>query len=123
MDYNKFVDKYFDENDETGFNDVLFERQKHLASLRERLKKYYLTDEEIDKLFEIIINAEMKMEEIKRGFKNQNYTPEDLQKFEKKILDVQNKMKEDFDKALSKKLKEKYEKAKKILKEQEKENN
>ena len=43
MDYNKFVDKYFDENDETGFNDVLFERQKHLAALRERLKKYYLT--------------------------------------------------------------------------------
>ena len=123
MDYNKFVDKYFDENDETGFNDVLFERQKHLASLRERLKKYYLTDEEIDKLFEIIINAEMKMEEIKRGFKNQNYTPEDLQKFEQKILDTQNKMKEDFDKALSKKLKEKYEKAKKILKEQEKKNN
>ena len=120
MDYNKFVEKYFDENDETGFNDVLFERQKHLASLRERLKKYYLTDDEIDKLFEIIINAEIKMEEVKRGFKTKNYTPEDLSKFEQKILDIQNKMKEDFDKALNKTLKAKYERAKKILKEQEK---
>jgi len=116
MDYNKFVDKYFDENDESGFNEVLFERQKHLAALRERLKKYYLTDEEIDKLFEIIINAEMKMEEIKRGFKLKEYTKEDLEKFEKKLIEVQNNMKEDFDKALNKKLKEKYERAKKILK-------
>ena len=117
MDYNKFVDKYFDENDDSGFNDVLFERQKHLASLRERLKKYYLHDDEIDKLFEIIINAEIKMEEVKRNFKTKDYTPEDLEKFEKKLIDIQNKMKEDFDKALNKTLKAKYENAKKILKE------
>ena len=119
MDYNKFVEKYFDENDETGFNDVLFERQKHLAALRERLKKYYLTDEEIDKLFEIIINAEMKIEEVKRSFKTKDYTEEDLDKFQQKLLDIQNKMKEDFDKKLNATLKAKYERAKKILKERE----
>ena len=119
MDYNKFVDKYFDENDESGFNDVLFERQKRLSALRERLKKYYLHDDEIDKLFEIIINAEMKMEEVKRSFKTKDYNEQDLEKFEKKITDIQNKMKEDFDDALAKTLKAKYENAKKILKERE----
>ena len=117
MDYNKFVEKYFDDNDESGFNDVLFERQKRLAALRERLKKYYLHDDEIDKLFEIIMNSEIKMEEVKRSFKTKNYTPEDLAKFEQKLLDIQNKMKEDFDKALNATLKAKYENAKKILKE------
>ena len=117
MDYNKFVDKYFDENDNTGFNEMLFERQKHLAALRERLKKYYLTEEEIDKLFEIIVQAEIKMEEIKRGFKTKDCTEEDLKKFSTKLIDVQNKMKADFDEALTKTLKAKYENAKKILKE------
>ena len=120
MDYNNILDKYIDENDESGLNDVLFERQKHLAALRERLKKYYLTDEEIDKLFETIVNAEIKMEEIKRSFKTKDYTPEDLSKFEQKLLDIQNKMKEDFEKNLNKTLKAKYERAKKILKEREK---
>lgn len=119
MENDKFVEKYFDSNDDTGFNQVLFERQKKLEAIRERLKRYELTEFEINKLFDIIIDAEIKMEEIKRGFKAKNCNTNDLDNFYDKLIEIQNKMKNDFDSKLIAILKNKYEKAKKILKEQE----
>lgn len=115
MQFNKFIEKYFDPDDtQSGFNELVFERQARLKKLRERLKKYYLTEEELDKLFVIIENAEIEIEKIKRGFKKKNYTADDLDKFQDRIIAVQEKMKVDFEKKLTKMLKEKYEKAKKI---------
>lgn len=122
MEFNKFLEKFFDENDDSGFNEVVFARQAKFKQIRERLKGYYLTDEEIEKLFEIITNAEIDMENIKRKFNADNYTKEDLIEFEKKLIDIQNKMKEDFDKLLMKMIKDKYEKAKKIKAEMDKKN-
>lgn len=122
MEFNKFLEKFFDENDDSGFNEVVFARQAKFKQIRERLKGYYLTDNEIEKLFEIITNAEIDMENIKRKFNANEYTKEDLVEFEKKLIDVQNKMKEDFDKLLMKMIKEKYEKAKKIKAEMDKKN-
>lgn len=122
MEFNKFLEKFFDENDDSGFNEVVFARQAKFKQIRERLKGYYLTDEEIEKLFEIITNAEIDMENIKRKFNSKEYTREDLVEFEKKLIDIQNKMKEDFDKLLMKMIKDKYEKAKKIKAEMDKKN-
>lgn len=122
MEFNKFLEKFFDENDNSGFNEVVFARQAKFKQIRERLKGYYLTDEEIEKLFEIITNAEIDMENIKRKFNANEYTKEDLVEFEKKLIEVQNKMKEDFDKLLMKMIKDKYEKAKKIKAEMDKKN-
>lgn len=122
MDFDKFAEKYFDENDNTGFNDMLLQRQFKLKSLKERLKKYRLSAAEIDKLFEIIIKAEMEMEKVKRSFNSKKYTEKDLDNLYDKLVAIQNKMKEDFEKSLNKLLKEKYEKAKKILEEREKKN-
>ncbi len=122
MEFNKFLERFFDENDDSGFNEVVFARQAKFKQIRERLKGYYLTDNEIEKLFEIITNAEIDMENIKRKFNANEYTKEDLVEFEKKLIDVQNKMKEDFDKLLMKMIKEKYEKAKKIKAEMDKKN-
>ena len=45
---------------------------------------------------------------------------EELTKFRKKLFDIQDKMKEKFEKELSKLLKHKYEKAKKMVEEQKK---
>ena len=73
MEYDKFIDKYLDPNDESGFQEVVFARQAKLKSLRQRLQKYYLSDEEINKLFEIIINAEIEMEKVKRSFNSKKY--------------------------------------------------
>lgn len=122
MELNKFLEKYFDPNDDSGFNEMIFERQAKIKSLRERLKKYYLTEEELDNLFKIIEKAEMDIEKVKRGFKTQNYTQLDLLKFQKKIVKLQEKMKADFEAKLSKTIKEKYEKAKKIKAEMDKQN-
>ena len=122
MEFNKFIEKFFDENDNSGFNEIVFARQAKFKQIRERLKNYYLTEKEIDKVFEIITQAEIDIENIKRKFNAKKYTEEDLNKFEKKILDRQTKMKEDFDKAVGKIIKEKYEKAKKIKAEMDKKN-
>lgn len=122
MEYDKFLEKYFDPNDNTGFKEVVFARQAKFKQIRQRLEGYYLTDEEIDKLFEIIIKAEMDMESVKRRFNAKNYTEQDLNNFSKKLIDIQNKMKEDFDKKLQKMLKEKYEAAKKIKEEMNRKN-
>lgn len=122
MEFNKFIEKFFDENDNSGFNEVVYARQAKFKQIRERLKGYYLTDKEIEKLFEIITKAEIDMENIKRKFNAKKYTEDDLKKFQQKLIDIQNKMKEDFDKLLMKMIKEKYEKAKKIKAEMDKKN-
>ena len=51
----KGFEKFFKEEDDMGFNEVIYKRQQKLEALRERLKKYYLSEKEIDKLFEIIV--------------------------------------------------------------------
>ena len=110
-----FSNKYYDSNDESGLNQVIKQRQQKLSSLRERLQKYYLEDDEIDKLFKIIIDAEIKMEKIKASTDFKKATSKDLLAFQKRLIDIQNKMKEEFDSKLNKTLKTKFEKAKKYL--------
>ncbi len=122
MEYDKFLEKYFDADDNSGFKEVIYARQAKLKQIRQRLQGYYLTDQEIDKLFEIIVKAEMDMEHVKRKFNAKKYTEKDLTDFSNKLIDIQNKMKEDFDKKLNKMLKDKYEKAKKIKAEIDKNN-
>jgi len=122
MEYDKFLEKYFDAEDTSGFKEVIYARQAKLKQIRQRLQGYYLTDKEIDKLFEIIVKAEMDMENIKRKFNAKKYTEKDLNDLSTKLIDIQNKMKEDFDKKLNKMLKDKYEKAKKIKAEMDKKN-
>ena len=122
MELNKFIEKYFDPEKDDGFQEVVFKREAKKKRLRERLKEYRLTDAEIDKLFEIIVSAEMDMEKVKRKYKGEDYSVEELSKFRKKLFDIQNKMKEKFETELGKLLKAKYEAAKKILEEQKKQN-
>ena len=122
MEFNKFIEKFFDENDDSGFNEVVFARQAKFKQIKERLKGYYLTDKEIDKVFEIITQAEIDIENIKRKFNSKKYTEEDLKNFSKKLIDRQNKMKADFDKKLGEIIKAKYEKAKKIKAEMDRKN-
>jgi len=122
MEFNKFIEKYFDPEKDDGLQEVIFQREANKKKLRNRLKEYYLTDAEIDKLFEIIVNAEMDMEKVKRKYTGDKYTAEELTKFRKKLFDIQDKMKEKFEKELSKLLKHKYEKAKKMVEEQKKKN-
>lgn len=122
MDYDKFIEKYFDPDDDSGFNEIVFKRQEKLKALKVRLKKYYLTDREIDDLFQIIIKAEIDMEQVKRKFNSRKYTEMDLIKFQNKLIDIQKKMKQDFDEKLNKTIKTKYEKAKKTMDELNKKN-
>lgn len=122
MEFNKFIEKYFDPNDDSGFTEILFERQAKIKKLRERVKKYHLTDEELNDLFKIIEKAEMDIEKIKRSFKTKGYTEDELMKFQERIVKVQEKMRDDFENKLSKLVKEKYERAKKIYEEMKKQN-
>ncbi len=122
MEYDKFIEKYFDPDDDSGFNELVFKRQEKLKALKIRLKKYYLTDNEIDDLFQIIIKAEIEMEQVKRKFNARKYTEMDLVKFQNKLIDIQKKMKKDFDEKLNKTIKTKYEKAKKTMEELNKKN-
>ena len=117
MEFNKLIEKYFDADDDSGFTQMIFDRQAKKKALKERVKKYLLTDEEVDKLFQIIEKAEMDIEKIKRSFKKKNYTEDDLVAFQDKIVLIQRKMQEDFEKKLLETIKHKYETAKKILEE------
>lgn len=122
MDFDKFIEKYFDPDDDSGFNEILFQRQSQHKAIEKRLKGYYLSEKEIDKLMEIIIKAEMEMENIKRKFNAKKYTEKELFKLRKNLLEIQVKMKKDFDESLNKILKKKYEEAKKIKEELDKKN-
>ena len=122
MDFNKFIEKYFDPNDDTGFNEIIFEREARHKAIKERLKKYYLSEKEINSAFEIIINAEMEIEKEKRKFNKKNYNQQDLFKLQKKLFEIQVKMKKDFDEKVNSLLKKKYEQAKKIKEELDKKN-
>lgn len=116
MEYNSFVDKFFDPEDKQGFNKVIFERQNKLKALKERLKQYYLNDNELDILFKIIERAEFDMEKVKKKFPK-NYETTDMMRLQKDLVMIQKKMKEDFEKKLSEMLKAKYDRAKKIKEE------
>ncbi len=122
MDFNKFIEKYFDPNDDTGFNEIIFEREARHKAIKERLKKYYLSEKEINSAFEIIINAEIEIEKEKRKFNKKNYNQQDLFKLQKKLFEIQVKMKKDFDEKVNSLLKKKYEQAKKIKEELDKKN-
>ena len=123
MEYNNFIDKYFDPDDKMGFNKVIFERQAKLNALRERLKQYYLSDSELDNLFKIIEQAEMEMEKVKSKFNGKNYETTDMMKLQKDLVLIQKKMKTDFEKKLNDINKTKYEKAKKIKEEMDRKQN
>ncbi|MBR1617836.1 hypothetical protein IJ670_06760 [bacterium] len=125
MDFNdKFVEKFYDPDKDNGLSTVILERQAKLDVLRKNLiEKYYLEDDEIDKLFKIIIDAEIKIEKIKQTTDFSKATNKDLIDFQQKLIDIQDKMKQDYDKKLEQIVKTKFENAKKYLKEKEKRQN
>ena len=122
MTYDKFIEKFFDPENDDGFNEVVFQRNEKKKALRERLKKYKLDDKELDDLFKIIVDAEIVMEKIKRKYKGDDYTVAELNKFKKQMKDVQEKMQKDFEKKLADTLQKKFEKAKKFMEEYNKKN-
>lgn len=122
MTYDKFIEKFFDPENDDGFNEVVFQRNEKKKALRERLKKYKLDDKELDDLFKIIVDAEIVMEKIKRKYKGDDYTVAELNKFKKQMTDVQEKMQKDFEKKLADTLQKKFEKAKKFMEEYNKKN-
>ena len=119
---DKFIEKYFDPDNEDGFNEVIFQRNEKKIGLKKRLKKYKLDEKEIDDLFKIIVNAEFEMEKIKRSYKGDDYTIEQLNKFKERMTTVQEKMQKDFEKKLAETLKRKFEKAKQMVDEYNKKN-
>ena len=122
MEINKFIEKFYDPENDDGLTGIIFKREAKKNQIRTRLKEYRLSDEEIEQAIDIIVKAEIEMEKVKRKYKGDDYSVEELSKFRKKLLEIQEKMHKDFDTKVSKLLKAKYEKAKKILAEQEKKN-
>ncbi len=118
MEFDDIYSEFREENEQEydfGYDEVLKERKKHKDALRQRLYKYYLKDDEIDELFKIIEKAENKMDKIKNNINYEKTEAGDIIRMSEKLKDVQNKMKEEFEKELSKTLKRKFENAKKIL--------
>ncbi len=118
MGTNKLFNRYFDaaKSGEDGFIKVLKKRAEMKHSLKKRLSRYYLTDNEIDTLFEIIENAELDIEKIKRDKKySKDYTLENLEHMKERITKAQEKMRDDFNKKLRDMVKKKIDKAKKSI--------
>ncbi len=116
MSNEEFIERFYNPDDpnQESFNEIVYERQIHKNALRQRIKKYYLSDDEIDNLFKIIDSAEIEIEKIKR---NQDYTKcsrEDLVKISKKIASIQEKMRADFESKLKIAVKKKAELIQKI---------
>lgn len=122
MSYDKFIEKFFDPDNDDGFNEVVFQRNEKKKALRERLKKYRLDEKELDDLFKIIVDAEIAMEKVKRKYKGDDYTVAELNKFKKQMTELQEKMKKDFEKKLADTLQKKFDKAKKFMEEYNKKN-
>lgn len=85
-------------DDDFGFREVLIERQKHKDALKERLIKQNFSDKEIDKLFKIIKKAEDDMEKVKKSLKYDSKMPGLGVKLKRDLIEIQNKMKADFNK-------------------------
>lgn len=119
MDENELFNKFYKDKDDKAkeaFDEMYAERKKHKDALRERLKKYALTEAELDDLFKIISKAEIKIEELKsQQTYKENYSAEELNKFGFKIFDIQHKMRKDFDAKLKKIVNKKIEDAKRII--------
>ena len=88
-------------DDDFGFREVLIERQKHKDALKERLIKQNFSDKEIDKLFKIIKKAEDDMEKVKKSLKYDSKMPGLGVKLKRDLIEIQNKMKADFNKEFS----------------------
>ncbi len=86
------------EEDDFGYKEVLAERQKHKDALKERLIKQNFTQKEIDKLFKIISKAEIDMEKVKSAYNYKSKIPGAGIKLRDTLIEIQNKMKADFDK-------------------------
>ncbi|MBQ8635122.1 hypothetical protein IJX73_01150 [bacterium] len=84
-------------NEDFGFGAVLEERQKKKENLRAQLLSLNLNDNDIDKLFQIITLAEEKMEQIKKEFDYKAKIPGSAEAMQKNLIDIQKKMKQDFD--------------------------
>jgi len=80
-----------------GFSQVLEERQKKKDNLKSQLLSIGLSNEDIDKLFEIISKAEKEMEEVKKAFDYKAKVSGSGEKMYNDILAIQKKMKADFD--------------------------
>ncbi len=119
MDENELYKKFYKNKDEKAkeaFDEMYAERKKHKDALRERLKKYALSEAELDDLFKIITKAEIEIEELKsQQTYKETYSAEELNKFGFKIFDIQHKMRKDFDAKLKKIVNKKIEDAKKII--------
>ena len=117
MDNNDFIEKFYNPEDEgnAGFEEMVYKRQSHKDTLTKRLKKYLLSEDEIDKMLKIVEKAEIEIEKIKRSLDYKKADHADMISMMKKIYCVQKKMKEDFEKKLTETVKNKYEKAKKEL--------
>ena len=85
-------------DDDFGFREVLIERQKHKDALKERLIKQNFSDKEIDKLFKIIKKAEDDMEKVKKSYNYKSGVPGAGIKLKNDLIEIQNKMKSDFNK-------------------------
>ncbi|MBE7708003.1 MAG: hypothetical protein E7Z88_04760 [Cyanobacteria bacterium SIG27] len=96
--------------DDFGFSEVLEERQKHKDALRERLEKQNFSKKEIEKLFDIISKAEIEMEEVKAKFDYKAKVPGSGVKLQQDLIDIQKKMKLEFDIEFYKILLKKYKK-------------
>lgn len=93
--------------DDWGFSQVLQERQKHKDALRERLEAQNFSKKEIEKLFKIISDAEYEMEEVKKQYNYKAKIKGSGVKLQQDLLNIQAKMKENFDKEFYRILKEK----------------
>ncbi len=123
MEFNKFVEKYFDPDDKDGFNEVIFARQAKIAQARERIKKQYHFDEdELDELFKVVEKGQFDVEKVRRSFKNEDYIKIGMVKIQAKIIEAEKKMQKEFEDKLAKMIKAKYMKYKKIKEELDKQN-
>ncbi len=123
MEFNKFVEKYFDPDDKDGFNEVIFARQAKIAQARERIKKQYHFDEdELDELFKVVEKGQFDVEKVRRSFKNEDYVKIGMVKIQTKIIEAEKKMQKEFEDKLAKMIKAKYMKYKKIKEELDKQN-
>lgn len=91
------IQKQEEKPNDFGFGEVLKERQKHKIALRERLEKQDFTKKEIEKLFKIISKAEDEMEKIKAKFDYKAKIQGSGIKLQADLIEVQKKMKKEFD--------------------------
>ena len=117
MDLFNTVSNLFIKEDETGYKNLVEERNKTKENFKKQLKQQlFMTDAEAAIVIGVIEEFESKRDEIQGNFDSNDHSIEQAEMMNKKLTILQNQMEEELKMAIKAVMQEKLKYAKQVLK-------